>query len=52
MSTPRIYPEADHEPIGFSDELFPLSRRWLALLLLVVPMVAASVAALILLERS
>ena len=49
MATPRIYPEPDHEPIGFSDEVFPRSRRWLGLLALIVPVAAAAaVAALVL----
>lgn len=49
MAVPRIFPEPDHEPIGFSDEVFPRSRRWLGLLLLILPVAAAGVIAAVLL---
>ena len=52
MAVPRIYPEPDHEPIGFSDEVFPRSRRWLGLLFLIVPVAAAAGVAAVLLEGS
>lgn len=51
MALPRIHPEADHEPIGSSDEVFPSSRRWMALLSLIVLVAAAGAAAAVLLVR-
>ncbi|MGH2740316.1 MAG: hypothetical protein ACRDH6_07545 [Actinomycetota bacterium] len=29
----RITPEPSHEPVGFSDEAFPVSRRFVTLFL-------------------
>jgi hypothetical protein len=52
VATPRISPEPDHEPIGFSDEVFPRSRRWLGLLALIVPVAAAGIVAALVLEAS
>lgn len=41
----RTLPESNHEPVGFSYETFPESRRWNLLALLVIVTIAAGVAA-------
>ncbi|HEX6261644.1 MAG TPA: hypothetical protein VF097_02220 [Actinomycetota bacterium] len=41
----RALPEPNHEPIGFSHEVFPTSRRWLGLALLMILTIATAVAA-------
>lgn len=45
----RVLPEPSHEPVGFSDEAFPGSRRWIALAVVVIVAIAAGVAAALLL---
>lgn len=41
----RTLPDPSHEPVGFSYETFPESRRWSLLALLVIVTIAAGVAA-------
>ncbi|HEX6207798.1 MAG TPA: hypothetical protein VF058_05495 [Actinomycetota bacterium] len=41
----RPLPEPSHAPIGFSYEVYPTSRRWLGLALLVILTMAVAVAA-------
>jgi hypothetical protein len=45
----RVLPEPSHEPVGFSYETFPGSRRWIALAAVVIVTIAAGVAAALLL---
>ena len=43
----KIHPEPHHEPVGLSDELYPVSARWLiagvAILIVLGTAVAAAI---------
>lgn len=45
---PRVRPETQHLPIGFSDESYRTSRRWFAAALFVAMVLAAGIVAAIL----
>lgn len=43
--TVKIYPEPQHEPVGFSDEVFPPSHRWRYAGIAILVVLAAAVTA-------